>query len=188
MVSTEWIAAVERDESKFLGVIDATFGTHLNRATATVAGSARVNAGGQFRLNADVLDRPTSQAQGLAAVRENRKDSKVVDSQGNSSGFVLAIAANVTLVTNQSDAVVASGAQVIAGSTVDVAANTYLPHETTWDVFSSDATKKGLQVTSRLLQHLGTTILAQPRHFRHSHRVRPSAKRRALRFREPPSA
>jgi hypothetical protein len=147
------LSKADRAEQAFLGVSAVTVGMHTNRATAKFSGTVRT--GGAFVLRSDTLDRPTSQAQGLAAVRENRKTSKVTDANGESSGFVLAVALNLGVFTNQSEAVLATGAHVTAGSKVDVAANTRLLHQTTWDGFSGDSKNKGLQIPSRLLQHLG---------------------------------
>ena len=147
------LSKADRAERSFLGVGAVTFGMHTNRSTAKVSGNVRT--GGAFVLRSDTLDRLTSQAQGLAAVRENRKTSKVTDANGKSSGFVLAVAMNLGFVTNRSEAVLATGAHVTAGSKVDVAANTRLLHQTMWDGFSGDSKNKGLQIPSRLLQHLG---------------------------------
>jgi hypothetical protein len=142
------------------GVIVGSFGFHTNSATARVGGTAVVTAASRVRVQGSALDRPVSLAQGLAAVFN---DGVNIVSPGER---IVGVAFDYGSYDNHSHAIVASGATIDAGGSIDVAAHTLLPYETPWtNLNTQDSWTTGWQIPARILQHLGSDNLGANLYF-----------------------
>ncbi len=140
---------------KFTGVITAEVGNHTNTATATVGGSAVIDAGGHVLVHANVLDQPVMEAQGLADKFNNPlKPTKP-------GTLIVAISTSLAEYTNNSNATVDTGAAIDAGGDIDVAARTSIPYDFPWTDLdtTNGALTEGDQIAGLILEALGNSNL-----------------------------